>query len=458
MSPLGSSLAPDHRGTSAAAVADALDAVREVRSGDRVFVQSASAYPQRLIDVLLARVVLDPDLGDIEMIHLHTNGRALYADPAFHGKVRHRALFVGPNVRSGLECGQVCYCPVFLSDVPALIRSHRLKVDVALLHVSPPDEHGFCSLGTSVDCALAAIDVARVRIAQVNPQMPRTLGESFVHVSQLDRIVEVDDSLPAMTVRPPGDVEHEIARYVASIIPDGATLQVGIGAVPDAVLSALSGHRDLGIHSEVISDGVMDLIDKGVITGANKAIDRHKVACTFLYGSSALYAFAHDNPVIEMRPADYTNAVRVIAGLDGIVAINSAIEVDLSGQVCAEAIGPRMYSGVGGQMDFMEGAALAHQGKPVIALPSTATGGTVSRIVPALSAGSAVTSTRANVHYLATEYGIVNLHGLDLRERAEALISIAHPKFRPSLSAMRFPRRSEQGAAADRRGDLRVPI
>jgi acyl-CoA hydrolase len=411
------------------------EAVEAIRSGDRVFVQGASAFPQILIEALVRRgeEAATSALENVEIVHLHTNGRTRYVDKEFEGRFHHRAFFVGPNVREAVDAGRASYVPIFLSDVPDLLRVGRFPIDVALLHVSPPDKHGYCSLGTSVDCTLAAAQVARIRIAQVNPQMPRTLGDSFIHSSELEHMVAVDEPLPTLTVSAPSEVQCAIGRHLAELIPDGATLQLGIGGIPDAVLAFLTNHQDLGIHSEVISDGVVDLVERGVVTGARKNINRGKIVVAFLNGSRKLYDFADNNPMVEMRPVDYTNDTRVILRLDNMMAINSAIEIDLTGQVCAESIGNKIYSGVGGQMDFLRGAALSRGGKPIIALPSTAAGGTASRIVPMLTAGAGVTTTRAHVHYVSTEFGVVNLHGLDLAERAAALIGLAHPDFRDHL-------------------------
>jgi 4-hydroxybutyrate CoA-transferase len=411
------------------------EAVADISSNMHVFVQGANAFPQRLIDALVRRG--DPSAPDpvwnVEIIHLHTHGNAPYVQERYAAHFHHRALFVGSNVRDALGTGRAGYVPIFLSDVPDLFRRGRLPLDAVLLHLSPPDEHGFCSLGTSVDCTLAALEAAPIRIAQINPNMPRTLGDSFVHVSRLTHIVDVTDPLPEF-IAPPATTEHQaIGRHLAEIIPDGATLQLGIGGIPDAVLHALEDHRDLGIHSEVISDGVLDLVDRGIVTGARKTVNRGKIVVAFLNGSKQLHQFAHNNPMLEMRPVDYTNDTRVILRQDRMVAINSALEIDLTGQVCAESIGSAVYSGVGGQMDFLRGAALSNGGIPIIALASTARNRTLSRIVPVLRAGAGVTTTRAHVHNVATEFGVVNLHGLDLEERARALISLAHPDFRAEL-------------------------
>jgi acyl-CoA hydrolase len=405
------------------------DAVRLIKSGDRVFVHGGSAVPSVLLSALVDR---SAELEDVELVHLHLNGEG--ATPTMRAPhLRHRALFVDASTRDAVASGAATYIPAFLSDVPALFSSGRLPLDVALLHVSPPDEHGFCSLGVSVDCALAAARAARVVVAQTNPQMPRTHGDAFLHLSDIDAIVEVDEPLPEAAAARPSALHHAIARFTAELVEDGATLQLGIGAIPNAVATALRDRRDLGIHSEVISDGVMDLIDRGVVNGSRKTVNRGKVVVAFLNGSRRLYDFADDNPMVEMRPVDYTNDTRVILRLDNMVAVNSAIQMDLTGQVCAESVGSRMYSGVGGQMDFLRGAALSRGGHPVIAMPSTARNATLSRIVPTLDPGAAVTTTRAHVHWVVTEHGRVNLHGLDVAERARALINIAEPGFRDDL-------------------------
>jgi acetyl-CoA hydrolase len=406
------------------------EAVQAIHSGHHVYVHGASAFPQVLVDAMVDRA---GELRDVEIVHLHTNGYARYVEPVYAESFHHRALFVGANVRRAVLEGRATYVPIFLSDVPQLLRTGRLPIDVALLHLSPPDEHGYCSLGTSVDCTLEAAAVARIRIAQINPRMPRTLGDSFIHINQLTHVVQVDEPLAEFRAPPPTDTQLAIGDYLSDLIPDGATLQLGIGGIPDAVLAALRNHRDLGIHSEVVSDGILDLVERGVITGARKTINRGKIVVAFLNGTRQLYAFADDNPMVEMRPVDYTNDTRVILRLDNMIAINSAVEIDLTGQVCAESIGGKIYSGVGGQMDFLRGAALSMGGKPIIALASTAKDGMISRIVPTLQPGAGVTTSRAHVHYVATEYGVVNLHGLGLAERARALIGLANPTFRDGL-------------------------
>jgi acyl-CoA hydrolase len=406
------------------------EAVCLIRSGERVFVHGAAAAPVALIEALVRR---GPALAGVEITHLHSLGKAPYAAPEMAGHFRHRALFVGANVREAVNAGSADFVPVFLSDIPALFRTGRLPLDVALLNVSPPDTHGYCSLGTSVDIAKAAAETARLVIAQINPAMPRALGDSFIHVSRIDARVDVDappiDEPPAA----PSEVDLAIGRHVAALVEDGATIQTGIGAIPNAVLAALKGHRDLGIHTEMFSDGVVDLVEAGVITGARKPVHPGKVIASFVVGTRRTYDFVHDNPMVELHPCDYTNDTARIRRHQGMTAINSALQVDLTGQVCADSIGHRIYSGVGGQMDFMRGAALSAGGKPIIALPSTAKGRTLSRIVPQLKDGAGVVTSRAHVHYVVTEHGIAYLHGKSLRERATALIPLAAPPFREVL-------------------------
>jgi acyl-CoA hydrolase len=404
--------------------------------------------PTPLLEALVERADL---LRDVEITHLHTYGPTPYTDARLEGHFRTRALFVGENIRQAAAEGRASYTPLFLSDIPAMFGSNgTLPVDVAFIQVSPPDAHGYCSLGPSVDATRAAVDYARVVVALVNPQVPRTHGNSFIPLARLDRAVEWNQPLHTVERKEPDDVQRRIGRHVAELIRDGATLQMGIGAIPDAVLEALRDRRDLGVHTEMFSDGVVDLVERGVITGARKALDRGKIVSSFVAGSRRLLDFIDDNPMVELREADYTNNTTIIRQFEHMVAINSAIEVDLTGQVCAESIGTRLMSGVGGQMDFMRGAALSHLGRPIIALPATAHApgasvdmrwmgqigpqdGVVSRIVPVLSPGAAVTTSRAHVHYVVTEFGVAELHGRDLAERAHALIAIAAPQFREPL-------------------------
>src|SRR5216684_3858377 len=396
---------------------DVHSAVQVVGSGDRVFVQGACATPTALIEALVAR---GEELRDVEITHLHTYGPTPYTDERWRGHFSLRALFVGENVREAANAGRASYTPVFLSDVPALFApGEPLAIDVALIQVSPPDKHGFCSLGPSVDVTRAAVDHARTVIALVNPNVPRTHGDSFVPVSQLDFAVHWAGPLYEVDHREVSETQAQIGRNVAQLIEDGATLQLGIGAIPDAILQALTDRRDLGIHGEMFSDGVLGLVEKGVITGARKTLDRGKMVASFVIGSRRMMDFLDDNPMVELRSTSYTNDIEVISHFDHMVAVNSALEVDLTGQVCAESIGTTQYSGVGGQIDFLQGAADAPHGRPVLAFPATAhtpqaragnmpyelpsIDGQVSRIVPILTPGSAVTTTRAHVHYVLTE-------------------------------------------------------
>lgn len=398
-----------------------------IKPGKRIYLSDGSATPLGLIPGLL-----DPmaPLGDNEIIHLMTLGDAPYANRDCANRFRHNALFIGANTRAAVGDGRADYTPAFLSEVPRLIRSGRLRIDVALISVSPPDDAGYCSFGTHVDLAPAVVEVAEVIIAEVNPCLPRVPSPARIHVDQIDAMVRVDHPLPELPARPQTDATMAIARIVAGLIPNGATIQVGIGTVPNAILGLLSHHSDLGIHSEMISDGVIDLMRRGVITGGKKTLNPGKVVSSFIIGSRDCYEFVRDNPVVELHPVDYTNDPFVIAQHDNMIAINAGIEVDLTGQVCSDSIGERFYSGIGGQVDFIRGAARSRGGKPIIIIPSTAKSGTVSRIVPRLSVGGGVVTTRGDVHWIVTEFGCVNLHGLTVRERAMALISIAHPKFR----------------------------
>ena len=415
------------------------EAVAVIESGNRVFIHSVAAAPGALIQAMTDRA---PELRDVEIVSLHTEGPAPYAAPEMLGSFRVNALFVGANVREAIQKGDASYVPVFLGETSALFRKGILPLDVALIQVSPPDKHGFCSLGVSVDCSRAAVQTAKRVIAQVNPNMPRTHGDSMIHVNEIDDFFEVDDPLPELPRPVLGEVEKAIGRYCAELIEDGATLQMGIGAIPDAVLASLGNHRDLGIHTEMFSDGAIDLVESGVINGVRKRTHPGKVVATFVMGTRRVYDFIHDNPQIAMLDVAYTNDTAVIRRNPRVTAINSAIEVDLTGQVCADSIGTRQYSGVGGQMDFIRGAALSERGKPIIALPSATRRGE-SRIVPYLKQGAGVVSTRAHVHYVVTEHGVANLYGKNLRQRARAMIDIAHPDHRETLEGQareRFPK------------------
>ncbi|MEX1173929.1 MAG: acetyl-CoA hydrolase/transferase C-terminal domain-containing protein [Chloroflexota bacterium] len=410
------------------------EAVAGIQSGDQVYVHCAAAAPSVLLDALVAHAVED-DLRDVGMVHLHTEGSGPHLAPEMAPHFRHRALFVGPNARAAVNDGRADYVPVFLSDVPRLFETGSVPLDAVLINVTPPDAHGFCSLGVSVEAMHAAMRAANTVIAQLNGEMPRTLGDSFIHVDDIDLAVEVAVPPYARPVGAISDTERQIGRYVAELVPDGATLQLGIGAIPAATALALYDHRDLGIHTEMFTDSVVDLVEAGVITGARKERNRGKVVTAFMMGSQRLYDFVRDNPMIEMRPVDFTNDTHVIRSFSRMTAVNSAIEVDLTGQVVADSIGQRVYSGVGGQMDFIRGAALASEGRAIIALPSTAGGGGTSRIVDTLKPGAGVVTTRAHARTIVTEFGVAELFGRSLRERAAALIGIAHPDHRDHLKA-----------------------
>jgi len=407
-------------------------AVAAVRSGHQLFVQGGAATPSVLLDALVARA---SEFDDVVLAHFHTEGPAPHLAPAMAGHFRHKALFIGANARAAVNEGRAEYVPVFLSDVPDLFISGLMPLDAVLINVTRPDEHGFCSLGTSVDATLAAVRAARIVIAQLNDQMPRTLGDTFVHVSKIDFATEVSQPPYEHREATLGAVERSIGEHVAELVQDGATLQLGIGAIPAATALALRDKRDLGIHTEMFTDAVIDLVECGAITGARKEINRGKIVSAFVMGTRRLYDFIDNNPMVEMRPVDYTNDTAVIRRLTRMVSINSAIEVDLTGQVVADSIGPRFYSGVGGQMDFVRGASLAAEGRAIIALPSTAAGGTVSRITPFLREGAGVVTTRAHARTVVTEHGVAELHGRSIAERARALIEIAHPDFRDELTS-----------------------
>lgn len=412
----------------------AYEAVEVVTSGNRVYLQAGAATPNVLIDALVGRAEKDPgNLKNIELCSLHTEGRADYVEPRFEGIFRLNAFFVGGNVRKAVQAGRADYLPVFLSEVPHLFRDGVLPLDVAFIHVSPPDQHGFCSLGVSVDVTLAAIDAATTVVAQINPHMPRTHGDGMIHTSMIDFAIEIDEPLPQLKVPECGAVEHAIGKAIAELIDDGATLQMGIGCIPDAVLQQLGNHKDLGIHTEMFTDGLIGLVEKGVVTGKYKKIHPHKIISGFVMGTQVTYDFVDDNPMCQLLDIAYVNDPRVIARNPKVTAINSAIEVDLTGQVCADSIGTKHFSGVGGQMDFIRGAARSEGGKPIIALPSTTRRGE-SRIVPNIKPGGGVVTTRAHVHYVVTEYGVANLHGKNERQRADALTAIAHPDHRESLA------------------------
>ncbi len=405
------------------------EAIAAIQSGHRLYLHSVAAAPQTLIRELMRQA---PRLRNVEIVHMHTEGPAPYAEPEYAENFRANCLFIGGNMRQAIREGRADFTPVFLSEIPELFRSGILPIDAALINVSPPDAHGFCSLGVTVEAAHEALHSARIVIAQINPQMPRTHGDALVHRDKLTYMVEVDE--PIFEVQPPvlGQIEHGIGRHVASLVEDGATLQMGIGAIPDAVLHELTSHRNLGVHTEMFSDGLLALIEKGIVTGEHKAVHPGKIVATFVMGSKKLYDFIDDNPAVSMLDVGYVNNPATIQRNPRVTAINSAIEVDLTGQVCADSIGPIPYSGVGGQVDFMRGAARSAGGKPIIALPSRTSGG-IARITSLLKPGAGVVSTRAHVHYVVTEYGIAQLHGRTIRERARALVAIAHPDDRERL-------------------------
>jgi 4-hydroxybutyrate CoA-transferase len=405
------------------------EAVRVIKSNDRVYIHSVAAAPQQLIRAMVARA---EELRSVEIIQLHTEGEAPYVLPRYAKSFHTNALFIGSNLRSAIATGEADYIPVFLSEVPDLFRKNILPLNVALIQVSPPDRHGYCSLGVSVDATRAAVQMAEFVVAQINPHMPRTHGDGLLHIKEINFAFEVDDPLPEKSPHLLTEIEVSIGKHCASLVEDGATLQTGVGAIPDAVLAALKDHKDLGVHTEMFSDGVIDLIETGVINGEKKRIHPGKVVSSFALGTRRLYDFIDDNPFIAMLDIAYVNDTAVIRRNPKVTAINSAIEVDVTGQVCADSIGTRLYSGVGGQMDFIRGACLSVQGKPIIALPSTTSKGE-SRIVSFPKLGAGVVTTRAHVHYVVTEYGIANLYGQNLSQRARSLINIAHPDHRESL-------------------------
>lgn len=427
----------DARSSSRPPVMSADEAVRLIKPGDRVYLHEVAMTPHELLDALVRRA---SDLSGVEVISLHTEGPAPHVAPELAGRIRHNALFVGANVRDAVNDGRADYTPVFLSEVPALFASGRLALDVTLLHVSPPDRHGFCRLGTSIACARAAVDSAQTVIALLNPRVPRTLGNSAVHVSRFAAVVEADRPLPTIAPSPVGQIERQIGENVATLVADRATLQLGIGAIPDAVLSCLDEREDLGIHTEMFSDGLLALAEAGVVTNRFKTTWRGRVVTSFALGSQRLYDFIDGNPFVEFHGSDIVNDPREIRQIERMTSINSAIEIDLTGQVVADSIGERIYSGIGGQMDFVQGASLAPEGKAIIALPSTARGGAISRIVPVIQPGAGVVTTRGHVQYVSTEYGVVDLRGQTLRRRAELLISIAHPDVRRDLQAVAVQR------------------
>lgn len=412
-------------------IVSAQKAVSQIRHGQRVFIGSGAGEPQTLVEALAAR----EDIADTEIVHIMTLGIAPYAEPRLGDRFRHNAFFIGPNVRSAVAEGRADYTPIFLSEIAALFRSGRVVIDVALIEVSPPDEHGYCSYGVSTDVVKPAAESAGMVIAEVNAQMPRCLGDCFIHVSEIDLLVPSDRPILESVQGEPDEIAQRIARHIANLVEDGATLQLGIGTIPDAVLHYLTDFKNLGIHTEMFSDGIIPLVEKGVINNSEKTLHRGKIVASFVLGSRTLYDFIDNNPMIEFHPTEYVNDPFVICQNEKMISINSAIEVDLTGQVCADSLGPMFYSGIGGQVDFTRGAARSKGGKPIIALPATAGGGVISRIVPYLKQGAGVVTSRGDVHYVVTEYGTAYLHGKTIRERAMALIQIADPRFRPWLLA-----------------------
>jgi len=407
------------------------EALKVVKSGDRVYIHQGCNEPEVLVAALTRR---GPELRNVEVLHLKTQGSADYTHPEYEGHFRHNAFFIGENVRQAVQEGRADYIPIFLAEIEDLFRSGAMPIDVALISCTPPDDYGYMSLGTGIDVTLTAAQFAKHLIVEVNDQSPRTLGDTFIHVSRADRIVEASHPLPELQPGEITDLHRTIASHIANLIPDGATLQMGIGGIPNAVLAALKDHKDIGVHTEMFSDGVVDLIQSGVLNNRRKTIHPNKVISGFALGTKRLFDFLHNNPIFEFHPTCYTNDPFIIAQNERMVAINSAIEIDLTGQVCSDSMGTTLYSGIGGQVDFIRGAARSKGGLPVIALPSTAKGGAISRIVPRLRLGAGVVTSRGDVHYVVTEYGVAYLHGKNIRQRAEALIQIAHPKYRDELT------------------------
>ncbi len=407
-------------------------AVYQIQSGDRVYYGGNAAIPWALVRALAER---GEELSDVQLNHVLLVGDDPLSDPAMADHFRHNSLFVGPADRTAVNEGRADYVPIFLHQIPRLFKENIIPLDVAMLMVSPPDEHGFMSLGVETLASQAAYQSAKKVIVQVNTKMPRILGDSFLHVSRVDTIVEHTEALPNLIPKPATEIERTIAAHVLELIPPHSTVQMGIGGIPDSVYESMEGDLQLGIHTEMLSDGAMRAIERGVVTGTHKSLHPGKVVITFAMGSDELYEFLDNNPLIEAHPVDHTNDPFVVSQNDNMVAINSAIELDLTGQVCSDSIGPYIYSGFGGQVDFIRGAAKSNGGRPIIALPATAKGGTLSRIVPFLKQGAGVVTSRADVHYVVTEYGVANLFGMNLRERAEALIAIAAPQFHEELEA-----------------------
>ena len=417
-------------------VVTAEEAIQKIQSHQRIFLTGNCSTPQELLSALVRRA---PALEDVEICQALTIGPADYVAPKMQGHLQVNTMFISANIREAVQAGRVDFTPVFLSEFPLLFKHGHLPLDAALVHLSPPDEHGFCSFGVENGLTKTPAESAKIIIAEINERMPRTLGDSFIHVSRLNYIVPVNYPLPEMQMGGKGSdqVTEKIAGFIADLIPDGATMQMGIGAVPDAVLKYLYDKHDLGIHTELFSDGIIDLVEAGVLTGARKTLHPGKIVAGFILGSQRLYDWVDDNPMIELHRTEYVNDPFVVAQNERMVAINSAIEVDLTGQICADSIGPKLYSGVGGQLDFVYGASRAKDGVPIIALPSVAktrSGKVFSRITAMLKQGAGVVTTRNHVRYVITEYGVATLYGKTIRQRAQELINIAHPDFRADLT------------------------
>ena len=411
------------------------EAVSHIKSGNKIFISGNAATPFILIEALAAR---KDELFGVEVNHVLLIGDDPLSRLGMEEHFRHNSLFVGPADRKAIHDGRSDYVPVFLFEIPSLFTNKLIPLDAVIIQVSPPDEHGFMSYGVECLATKAAAESAKFVIAQVNERMPRTLGDSFIHVSRVHRIVEHQSELPELSKDPPSDIEVKIGQYIADLVEDNSTLQLGIGGIPDAVLQSLNSKRDLGVHTEMVSDGIVKLIDSGIITNAKKTLHPGKIIATFIFGSHQLYSYVDNNPYFEIHPADYTNDPFIVSRNEKMVAINSAIEIDITGQVCSDSIGSKIYSGFGGQLDFIRGAARSKGGKPIIALPSTTKNNTISRIVPMLKSGAGVVTTRADVHYIVTEYGIAYLHGKNLGQRVKALINISHPAFREQLEQYAF--------------------
>jgi acetyl-CoA hydrolase len=414
-------------------IISAEEAARKVKSGQRVFLTGNCATPQWFIEALILRYQEVENVEIVQLLDLSPRAYNITADMAGH--IRYNSVFIGPNIRQAVGEGLADFTPVRLSEIPLLFKRGRLPLDIAVIHVSPPDEHGYCSYGVEIGVTKSAAETATMVIAEVNPNMPRTLGDSFIHVSQIDYFIEVDYQLPQVASEQASATQNAIATHIAELIPDGATLQMGIGGIPDAVLRLLTNHKNLGIHTELFSDGVMEMIEAGIITNKAKTLHTGKVVAGFVLGTHKLYRYINDNPFFEFHPTEYVNDPYVIQRNDRMVSINSALEVDLTGQVCADSIGAKFYSGVGGQLDFVRGATRSKGGKSIIALPSTARNDTITRIVPALKPGAGVTTTRNDVHYIVTEFGVADLWGHTIAERVQALVNVAHPNFREDLLA-----------------------